>query len=1007
MRSRSTDVVVPSARPLPSSGRPFRSHARPLAARGQGFSLVEMMITLTLLALVVAVIATVMMASGRSKAETEGRIDAQQSARAISDLIALDLRTAGYQVDDSTVPEQPAFAYVDSVEIIFNANASPFPDTMITALQPQALQPTGAPLPPKLDGTAYEPPVKYTTGAESIRYTLDLNNDGTVDAADQAVALATEAQRTHNPNDYVLARAVYGDLSGGVAGNNGGSLQKVGLVRGPGPGVPALYTVYLGTNPNPWNWSDGPIPTANLQNISRIVLRVTTEGRVPRKDGTYPRNTLTTEINSIRNSPEAGTLLYSVDGWVFDDLNRSGTKDTGEPGIPDAMMRMGTVSVAQTNASGYYQLKGPPAQYVVRQDVPEGYGNFTADTLVVDFIAAPVNVTHSFADTARTGAWLLDSCYVDTNSNGMKDAGDEAVDGVQATVGGETRTSDGGGGISMFLPPGSHSVSHTAPESMVVVSTNPATISITNGINTILYTKLTRSTTGTVSGYVYRDLNRNGVKDTGEAGVSGAWVGVTKNSGTVTLAFSTSDVNGYYEVDAPNNMPDAVTPYEVTCIPPSGYYPTSSTQISPIWIAASEVLTDKNFGVSTFTTISLNADRVLSLTYGDLLEKDWSGNDNQWDTKGSFDKDLILGSEYVANPNVSVWWNQMSNTPVFDAAPTYAVNAQSSALSVVAGSLDSNVPTQREDVVTGLARKPGGNLAVWLNQNTSGNLGYLVTTPVQYQTADNGDVHVVALEDCGGTSALDLIVGTKNLTDRGTLEIWLNNGLGAFTRDEIYPPNGNFPLGILGEVRALVLVDATNDGYRDLIVGTRIADGVGQIHVLRFNTRNGGDRYRQILTYDVVGEVTSMTWAYVDSDLQPDLVVGTRITSVRGDVQYWKGLGSGAFALAQTFDSPGPVLSVIRSELGGSAFKNDIAFGFRTDESAYAGGVRILFLDLNMLPPGAVDPAGGTHDWMTPSLTSANFNYRLNPTTSGTTLLDLAAATKTSASTGALLVFIR
>jgi hypothetical protein len=101
------------------------------------------------------------------------------------------------------------------------------------------------------------------------------------------------------------------------------------------------------------------------------------------------------------------------------------------------------------------------------------------------------------------------------------------------------------------------------------------------------------------------------------------------------------------------------------------------------------------------------------------------------------------------------------------------------------------------------------------------------------------------------------------------------------------------------------------------------------------------------------------------------------------------------------------VLSVVRSELGGNPLKNDIAFGFRTDESAYAGGVRILFLDLNVLPPGAVDPAGGTHEWMAPSLTSANFNYRLNPTTTGSVLLDLAAATKTSASTGALLVFIR
>ena len=97
---------------------------RPRTAR-DGFTLIELMITLVMLAVVVAVIATVMIGSQRSKAETEARIEAQQSARSISDLIAADLRTAGYQVDDNTVPHQPAFAYVDSTEILINTNLSP------------------------------------------------------------------------------------------------------------------------------------------------------------------------------------------------------------------------------------------------------------------------------------------------------------------------------------------------------------------------------------------------------------------------------------------------------------------------------------------------------------------------------------------------------------------------------------------------------------------------------------------------------------------------------------------------------------------------------------------------------------------------------------------------------------------------------------------------------------------------------------------------------------------
>ena len=115
---------------------------------------------------------------------------------------------------------------------------------------------------------------------------------------------------------------------------------------------------------------------------------------------------------------------------------------------------------------------------------------------------------------------------------------------------------------------------------------------------------------------------------------------------------------------------------------------------------------------------------------------------------------------------------------------------------------------------------------------------------------------------------------------------------------------------------------------------------------------------------------------------------------------------AGNFALVGTFVAPGPVLSVCAADLGGTS-RNDIIFGYRTNESVYSGGVRILFTDLGALPFGAVDPAGGTSDYMTTSVVSANFNFRLNNTTPGPYYADLAVAQKTSATQGALLVFIR
>lgn len=578
------------------------------------------------------------------------------------------------------------------------------------------------------------------------------------------------------------------------------------------------------------------------------------------------------------------------------------------------------------------------------------------------------------------------------------------------SVAGQTRSSTALGGMDVFLAPGSYSVSYTAPESMIIVSTNPATVSITNGMTTLHYTKLVRSGTGTVKGTVYTDVNKNRTMDGGETGIPDVWVGVTKDAGVTTLAFATTDAAGGYTIQAPNNMPAATTPYEITCIPPPARFPTSTVSISPVWLSVGQTITGQNFGMALYTPITLNADRVLSLASGELLEKDWPGSAGQWASKGSFDKDLILGSEYVSNPNVSVWHNLWETDPgitgTFAATPTYSRNAQSSALAVAVGPLDGNTPAVREDVVTGLSRKASGCIAVWLNQNSSSNEGFLVTSPVLYQAQNVGDANVVVLRDFGGTSALDFIIGTTGATNQGTLETWINNGSGAFTRDEVYPPEGNLPSGALGEVKAIAFTNCTGDTMPDLVVGTKIAPGFGRVHVLGYNTRGPANRYRYVRSFDVTGEVTCMLAINVDYDSEIDLVIGTRVSSTAGDIQYWKGLGSGLFLLTQTYVTAGPVLSMAKGDFGGNA-RDDVIFGFRTDESAYAGGVRILYLDPGALPLSAVDPAGGTHDWMAPSLTVNNFNYRLNPTTPGTVYADLAVATKTGVTTGSLLVFLR
>src|SRR5262245_35095321 len=156
----------------------------PRARDRRGFTLVELMITLTVLAVVMVVLMTVMYAAQRSKVSTTNNIEAAQSARAAIDMIARDLRSAGYMADLEWATPQPAIAYIDSMQVLINSNLTPYPDTAGANRPPFAYNPTSVPKPFPLDGTAWQPPIRYRTGAEVIRWTLDTNNDGTVDASD-------------------------------------------------------------------------------------------------------------------------------------------------------------------------------------------------------------------------------------------------------------------------------------------------------------------------------------------------------------------------------------------------------------------------------------------------------------------------------------------------------------------------------------------------------------------------------------------------------------------------------------------------------------------------------------------------------------------------------------------------------------------------------------------------------------------------------------------------------
>ena len=978
------------------------------------------MMTLVIFALVAVAVTIVLQNSAKSKHRTTMRIESEMAARAALDMMARDIRTAGYGADRDFGTPQPAIAYVDAQQIILSQNQYPYPDNAAGPVSPLAYNPAATPRPFPLNGTAYAPPIRYRTGAELIRYTLDVNNDGVVDAGDLSAPQGADAASTANPNDYVLVRQVYGDSTGNVPNDNGGVTERVALIRRPGDaGVPPLFNVYLRGSNTPWDWSAGPVPQGRLEDIQRIELRVTAAASKPDARGQYAQTTLKSEVNAARSVPDFGPSTYVVSGHVFNDTDGDRFHDLGEPGIQGATVRLGNY-IAYTNVSGYYQLRAPSGTYVLKHKPAMGYGSAEyPDTFLVTIANSPY--TKSFPDSNRSGGNVLVRTWLDEDGDGNWDGGEVAHPSVRISIAPGTPevtegVTDGSAQVTLFTGVGSYLVTCNPPDSMVVTTPNPVSGTMTNGGSASVAFGLTRSAMGKITGRVFIDANRNGVLDGSESGIADVWVGATKDAGTTVSGYAYTDASGNYQINTPVNDPPHTDAYSAFVTPPPGYFPTGSTSLGGIWVQANATVANQNFGMANFQIIRLTANRVLSLTAADVVEADWTGKKTD---EARQDLDLILGADAGATDNVSVWFNQYSKSPLFGTTPThpegYTRLAPNSVMAMAVDTLDKSDNTRRPDLVTGTRYNAAGNFFVWFTQGSSNNEGFLPTSfsPGRaYTTSDAGDVQAVVTMDVGNGASPDIIVGTKSPTNgQGSIEVWLSDDATtpSFTRDEtIYLAYSTF----LGEITSATLSDMDSDGDRDLVISGRTNDYNGMVIVYENAGRTAGSRF--VARYGVYfGGNTPMVVTCLDADGDgwEDMFVGTQRSTSQGMIYQFKNTGFSSlwsYSILKAVNTPGIVTAMNAGDFGGNTSRKDLAVGFRTSTVGYGGGVVIYFMDLGLIPNSGVDPSSSSIVNMVPALTSANFNYGLFTTAPPSPFLtDLAVGVKASPTEGALVVFVR
>ena len=336
-------------------------------------------------------------------------------------------------------------------------------------------------------------------------------------------------------------------------------------------------------------------------------------------------------LASGENNPTIDAGFFNTAGlgdFVFEDTNGNGIQDSGEAGVEGVEVQLqnpdgtpvtdgnGDPITTTTDANGFYSFEGlTPGEYKVKFVAPDGF-KFTTpnvgDDDTIDSDADPtmdgmtetvILESGDFNGTLDAGlvqpASLGDFVFEDSNANGIQDAGEVGIAGVEVKlladtdndgliddVVGITTTSADGSYLFPSLAPGvEYKVMFSQPGGFDGVSPRQAgndpsidsdglmsdVVVLASGeFNPTIDAGFFK--TAGLGDFVFEDTNGNGIQDSGEAGVSGVEVQLQNPDGTPVTdgngdpITTTTDADGEYAFTG-------LTPgeYKVTFVAPEGF----------------------------------------------------------------------------------------------------------------------------------------------------------------------------------------------------------------------------------------------------------------------------------------------------------------------------------------------------------------------------------------------------------------------------------------------------